>query len=123
MPAAFSVFYKYLHDNEEHVGPAGLFALDDGPGEQEHPVVLATPDGAHAMGVFSPGLPQHGIGYGRFRFGSNPNNPSHTTKWNCVYRVTPLITPGSYRYFCLVVFGTTSEVTASVHALYSTYKR
>jgi hypothetical protein len=64
MPAEFSRFLTFE--------PArGLQPLSDGPGEQHLPVVLATPDGAYAMGVYSPDQPAAGFpesGYGRFRF-------------------------------------------------------
>ena len=36
-------------------------------------------DDAYAIGVFSPQLPQEGIGYGRFTF-------PDVNKWNCVFR-------------------------------------
>jgi hypothetical protein len=31
-----------------------MLALSDGPGEQDLPVVLATSDGKHALGLFTP---------------------------------------------------------------------
>jgi hypothetical protein len=53
-PPGFSRFWKY------DAGAEKLRPLDDGPGEQGAPVVLATPTGSHAMGVYSPEQPSPG---------------------------------------------------------------
>jgi len=76
-------------------------------GEQARPVILATPGGAHAMGVWSPGLPQNGGGYGRFEFPS-------VVKWNCVYREWDLRKGNTYRYLCYVAVGTLEEVKSAL---------
>jgi hypothetical protein len=60
MPAEFSRFLAYDPSTRQAA------ALGDGPGEQPLPVILSTPSGGHAMGVFSPERPAPG--YGRFRF-------------------------------------------------------
>lgn len=79
MPAEFSVF---------EVLPAGSTEpqpVDDGPGEQSHPLLFSTPDGRYAMGIFAAermsGLA--GPTFGRFRFPGEK-----VVKWNCVYRTT-----------------------------------
>jgi hypothetical protein len=72
-------------------------------GEQPLPVILATPDRAHAMGVWSPGLPQRGLGYGVFEF-------RDVMKWNCVYREREVAAGATYRYRCYVAVGTLDEV-------------
>jgi hypothetical protein len=98
MPPDFSRFWKYD-------GAAGtMLPLDDGPGEQAMPVVLATSSGSHAMGVYSP---EPSPGYGRWRFG-----PERVVKWNCVFRVRDPkgIRPGDYRYRMFVVVGTLEDV-------------
>jgi hypothetical protein len=78
-------------------------------GEQALPIVLATPDGAYAMGVYSPQLPQGGMGYGRFDFGT-------VEKWNCVFREVD-IKPQPYRFECYVVLGTVREVEDTMFRL------
>lgn len=77
MPPEFDTFLRLLPDGSlEEIGP--------GPGEQSHPVILATADGRHAMGVWSPtksrttGRPPT---YGRFAF-----PVEKVVKWNCVVR-------------------------------------
>ncbi len=101
MPAVFSRFWKY--DGAKQA----FRPLDDGPGEQADPVVLATAKGSHAMGVYSP---DPSPGYGRFRFG-----PERVVKWNCVFRVNEPqgIKPHDYHYRMFVVVGTLDDVRSA----------
>ncbi|MFM8469029.1 MAG: hypothetical protein ACKODH_03515 [Limisphaerales bacterium] len=106
MPPEFSVFSQF-NPNTGKLEP-----LTDGPGEIPRPVVLATKDGRHAMGIFAPPQPQPGTalpGYGRWRF------PTHrVVKWNCVFRVRDGggLRTGDFSYRMLVPFGSTTEVEA-----------
>ena len=116
MPPAFSKFYRY-----DPVKQA-LQALSDGPGEQAHPVVLATADGNHAMGAFSPDQPSKGFehaGYGRWRF-----EKERVVKWNCVFRVRDKagVKAGEYAYRNFVIVGTVAEVTRDMKALHAMFK-
>jgi hypothetical protein len=108
MPAAFSRF-RALDPVAGSLTP-----LSDGPGEQGRPVVLATPSGSHAMGVYSPERPAPG--YGRFRFAAERVN-----KWNCVSRVRARapagVPPGPYRYRVFVAVGTLDDVRRTLTAL------
>lgn len=111
MPPEFSRFYTYRPKKGE------LVPLDDGPGEQEFPVVFATPDGAHAMGVFSPDQPSKGFekaGYGRFRFVRE-----RVVKWNCVFRVVNArgMPGGDYRFRCFVIVGALEDVRQTLGGL------
>jgi hypothetical protein len=111
MPAEFGRFWLLLPACGE------LKALDDGPGEQEHPVIFATTEGTHAMGVFSPDQPSRGfetVGYGRFRF-----KDENVVKWNCVFRVRDEagIAPGEYRFRLFVAVGTQEDVRQALTAL------
>ncbi len=91
--------------------------LDDGPGEQGKPVALATADGGHAMGVYSPDQPSTGFeaaGYGRFRF-----RAERVVKWNCVFRERELrgIRPGDHRFRMFVAVGTLDDVRRTIGTL------
>lgn len=115
MPADFAKFWKFT--------PAtGLLEpLDDGPGEQSQPVVLATTDGSHAMGVYSPQQPSNGYeqaGYGRFRFAAEK-----VTKWNCVFRVRngDGIAAGDYKYRMFVAIGSLEDVRAALVKLHAEF--
>jgi hypothetical protein len=117
MPAKFRRFWKY------EAGSGELKPLDDGPGEQEHPVVLATTSGSHAMGVYSPDQPSRSFekaGYGRFRF-----RDEKVVKWNCVFRVRDSkgIEPGDYRYRMFVIVGSLEDVRTTLQALHREFKR
>ena len=108
MPAEFARFWKF--------SPAtGLLEpLDDGPGEQSQPVILATADGSHAMGVYSPQQPSRGYeqaGYGRFRFAAEK-----VTKWNCVFRVRNRDggAAGDDKYRVFVAIGTLDDVRGAL---------
>ncbi len=105
MPPDFSRFWKFARD------PGELQPLDDGPGEQSAPVVIATPSGSHAMGAYSP---DHSQGYGRFRFKAEKVN-----KWNCVFRVRDPegIDAGEYAYRMFVVVGTLDDVGRTLKRL------
>ena len=107
MPADFSSFLGFDADK-------GLVPLSDGPGEQRLPVALSTPDGKFAMGVYSPSLPQEGVGYGRFRFVKQK-----VVKWNAVYRIRQKagIPAGDYRFDNYVIVGTRQIVEDSLRSL------
>ena len=104
--------------------PTGeLAALSDGPGETPRPVVLATANGAHAMGIFAP--PQNaphttGPTFGRFRFSAEK-----VVKWNCVFRVRDDagITPGEYPFRMFVIVGDVATVADSLRALHREFAR
>jgi len=106
MPEKFNTFYEFNPQTGR------LQPLSYGPGEIKNPVVLATPDGKFAMGIFSPPqkLPDtHGPNYGRWNFAD-----AKVVKWNCVYRVRNEqgIHSGDYSYRMLVPVGTLAEVEA-----------
>ena len=111
MPEEFSRFWTFD-------GTTGrMLPLDDGPGEQELPVALATASGSHAMGVYSP---EPSPGYGRFRF-----KDDHVNKWNCVFRVRDpvAIRRGEYRFRTFVVVGTLEDVRRSLERLRTEFRR
>jgi hypothetical protein len=117
MPPAFSKFWTFDPATQK------LAPLSDGPGEQQHPVILSTPDKKHAMGVWSPGLPAKEfkpIGYGRFRFASQK-----VVKWNCVFRISHprALRPGDYSFKCYVLVGSLKNVTATMTELHRRFSR
>ena len=98
-----------------------LQPLDDGPGEQNRPVVFSTESGGHAMGIFSPDQPSRGYegaGYGRFRF-----RAEKVVKWNCVFRVRDEngVKSGEYSYRMFVPIGTREDVRLALAALHKEF--
>ena len=118
MPIEFETFWKLNPQSGE------LESLDDGPGEQQQPVVLATPNGLHAMGVFSPDQPSRGFekaGYGRFRFPG-----AKVVKWNCVFRVRDAmngIAPKDYSFRNFIAVGDLATVKSSLIELHREFAR
>lgn len=117
MPPVFSIFVTFDPKTQK------LTPLTDGPGEQQYPVILSTPDKKHAMGVWSPAQPAKGfehVGYGRFRF-----KAQKVVKWNCVFRVNhPKALPsGEYPYQCYVLVGSLQNVTDTMTRLHRHYLR
>lgn len=113
MPPDFSTFWKW------NPGTGELEPLDDGPGEQAWPVVLATADGRYAMGVYAPpgaGPGADRVGYGRFRFVAEK-----VVKWNCVFRVgdNAGLKPGAYSYGMFVPIGTLDDVQDALRVLHA----
>ena len=109
MPARFDTFYRF--------DPASgrMESLSDGPGEQEQPVVLATSDGEHALGLFTPQAGVAGLkgpGYGRWRFASE-----HVTKSNVVFRQENA-SAGAHAFLVYTVFGSLEDVKSSLAKLY-----
>lgn len=113
MPAEFSTFWKY------NPKTAKLESLSDGPGEQAWPIVMATPDGSHALGVFSPHQPSKGfetVGYGRWRL-----KEDKVVKWNCVFRIKDTDKPiptGRHTFWCTLAVGDLATVTSTLKKLH-----
>jgi hypothetical protein len=106
LPPEFDTFWQFNPQTQK------LQPLPDGPGEINHPVVLATADGRHAMGIFAPPQAQPsttGPTYGRWRF-----KAERVVKWNCVFRVRKAegLPTGDYSYRMLVPLGTRDDVEA-----------
>lgn len=108
MPSEFSTFWKVSTTDGR------LLRLDDGPGEQSDPVILATKDHRFAMGAVSMGNPQwidSAPGYGRFRFPTE-----NVVKWNVVFRhrQLPRITQNKASFRVLVMVGTLEQVRSLI---------
>ena len=110
MPWEFQQFLRWNPEQKK------LVPLDKQSGEQPFPVVLATEDGKHAMGVVSlrKSKGMTGPGYGRFYF---PNDK--VVKWNCVYRMQDKdgLQAGDYSFRMLVPFGTVAEVENTIKSI------
>jgi hypothetical protein len=111
MPATFSEELRFDAKN------GMLLAVPRQNGEIRDPIVLSTPSGSHAMGVFTPDRPPAGqppVGYGRFKF-----DREKVLKWNCVFRrrqAEPL-KPGDYSFQLYVVIGTREDCRRTLAAL------
>jgi hypothetical protein len=110
MPIRFGTFYRFDPATDR------MEPLSDGPGEQAWPVILATDDGMHALGLFTPqtaGAGLAGPGYGRWRFAW-----ARVTKSNVVFRLRNAAA-GPHRFLVYTAFGTLDDVRSSLIRLYS----
>lgn len=108
MPPEFSKFYTFDVKNRATT----VVPLDDGPGEQDKPVIMSTPDGGWAMGVYSPDSPQQTYptaGYGRWRH-------HDTVKWNNVFRIPN--PAGTYRFKTYIAVGSLENVRVSIQQIH-----
>lgn len=109
MPIAFRRFHALS------LVDGNLSDLDDGPGEQQHPVIVSTADGKYAMGALAVAAPVgeswSGPTYGRFAF-----DAQKVTKWNVVSRLRDrhTVPAGDYSFQVLVVVGSLPEVHATL---------
>lgn len=89
------------------------------PGEQQKPLIVATPDGTTAMGAWSPELPQVGNpgGYGKFAF-PHADATWSTNKWNIVFRHGPLAAGSIVSHRAYLVVGSLDDVRVAMKQLY-----
>lgn len=111
MPAIFGDEFRF------DAKTATLIPLPRKDGEIRDPIVLSTPSGSHAMGVFTPDRPPAGqppVGYGRFDF-----ERDNVVKWNCVFRLrqSEPLKPGDYSFQLYVVIGTREDCRRTLAAL------
>lgn len=85
---------------------AGQFPAGSNVGEQNLPIILATSNGSHAIGIYSP---ERGARYGYFNFTAHHG----TAKSNIVIRRDNL-NAGSHRYISYIAVGTVQDVVASL---------
>lgn len=123
MPAEFSKFYTL-----DVKGTKALAAILPCPNyttcspEQPLPLIFATTDGNHAMGIYNRGLPQPNYaaaGVGRWQF-TGPWTGQSVVKWNNVYRYNGSITAGTpYTYTGYVIVGNLNAVKLQMQYLYN----
>jgi len=78
------------------------------------PPILATRDGAYAMGAYS----AEAVRYYSILGTDNPIPADRTNKWNIVVREEPVL-GGTYKYRSFVIVGTLDQVQAAMDALYA----
>lgn len=106
MTLRFNKIYSYNTDN------GNLERLGWEPmGEQLYPLVVATEDNAHAMGIYTLSSYEKIPSYGRFDFSAHGSY-----KWNTVHRISPL-TKGTYSFTHFVAFGTVQEVQDAMNKI------
>lgn len=111
MPFEFSQFFALRGQGFQWI------PLDEGPGEQDSPIVFSTPDKRFAMGVVlvgGGGEGYEGPGYGRFIF-----REEKVVKWNCVmrFRDATEIRQRKHSFRVMLVVGELPDVEAGIVAI------
>jgi hypothetical protein len=114
-PRKFTKSIYYNLTTSESIQPTGV------QGEQQHPVILYSEDENHAIGIYSPQLPQNYygnlVGYGWF----GDSGFFAFNKANCVFR-SKNVKPNSYNFQCMYAVGTLKEVKETLVILNNVYK-
>lgn len=111
LPKTFDTFYSYdprsRRSQRLKAGPDG--------GRTSAPIIIATRDGQHAMGVFSPRIarsPLNQAYYAYFYFAKG----GATAKWSCVFAEPQIRAGAVLNYSCPVAVGTLEEVKSAFAA-------
>jgi len=111
----FNTLFQYNQDSQT------LSQTNELPnGEYNKPIVISTPDGQYAMGIYSPEIPKNqiwGQGYGQFQFPKNQG----TLKWNFVRRILNIQTNTTYTFISYICIGTLENVRYTLSQLIITY--
>lgn len=116
----FTAFYTYNDATQSLTQLSSTLPA----GEQGKPLVLSTPNGSHAMGVWSPSLPQPSfptIGYGQFRFPGGAESQA-TMKWNAVYRTGAVAAGTTLNYTTYIAVGSRENVRVTLAQLYAAWR-
>ncbi|WP_324806676.1 hypothetical protein SH584_09680 [Sphingomonas sp. LY29] len=111
LPARFNSFYSYEPATRRLVrleaNTAGAMVMA--------PVIIATADRRHAMGVISPDIHRRGFDrsyYAYFAFSGKEG----ASKWSCVFNESNIPAGQALRYRCPIAVGTVAEVVAALDA-------
>lgn len=112
--AEFNTFFQYNQSSQTLTQTNNL-----ANGEYNKPIIISTPDGQYAMGIYSPEIPKNeiwGQGYGQFQF---PNQG--TSKWNFVRRILNIQQNTTYTFKSYICVGTLENVRYTLSQLTSIY--
>jgi len=111
LPRNFNTFYSYDPRSRRL---EQLRAGTDGK-RTTTPVIIATRDGRHAMGVYAPAITEsksdHAY-YAYFYF----SDGGATAKWSCVFGEFKIRAGTTFRYSCPIAVGSVQEVAAAFDA-------
>jgi hypothetical protein len=112
----FNHYYLYNPQTGELIEPKSQPPTDAWSFELEGhlPPILATEDGAYAMGAYS----AEPVRYYSILATDNPNPDDRTNKWNIVAHEEPALAL-AYSYRSFVIVGTLEEVQAGMRELYA----
>ncbi|MGH1571426.1 hypothetical protein ACRAWG_12900 [Methylobacterium sp. P31] len=110
VPAEFSEAWSF------DPGTGALTRLDSALRDQPRPVILAMPEGSHAVAVWSPGPPAQEAGAPRPGFTAQPFEGA--TRLGCAFRVAQAAA-GAHDFACYALVGSLSDVRGALRSLTS----
>lgn len=108
VPAEFSAAWRF------DPSTGGLAPLGPGAGEQPDPVILATPEGSHALAVWAPGPPEQEPDAPRPGFAVAPE--AGANRLSCRFRLANAAA-GAHDFACYALVGTLADVRAALRSL------
>ncbi|MCJ2133023.1 hypothetical protein MKK69_02900 [Methylobacterium sp. J-026] len=108
VPAEFTEAWRF------DPATGGLDRLDSAPGERPQPVILALPEGSHALGIWSPAPPAGEADAPRAGFAIRP--VPGATRLSCVFRVAQAAS-GAHDFACYALVGSLTDVRAALRSL------
>ncbi|MDE4910553.1 hypothetical protein PQI07_07520 [Methylobacterium sp. 092160098-2] len=108
VPAEFSSAWRF------DPASGGIAPLDPEPGERPDPVILATPEGSHALAVWAPGPPEQEPDAPRPGFAVDAE--AGANRLSCRFRVTHAAA-GAHAFACYALVGSLADVRAALRTL------
>jgi len=108
VPAEFSTAWRF------DPASGGIAPLDPGPGARPDPVILATPEGSHALAVWAPGPPEQEPDGPRPGFAVEAE--AGANRLSCRFRVANAAA-GSHDFACYALVGALADVRAALRSL------
>ena len=108
VPADFSAAWRF------DPATGGIAPLDPGAGERPDPVILATPEGSHALAVWAPGPPEQEPDAPRPAFAVAPE--AGANRLSCRFRLAKAAA-GAHDFACYALVGALADVRAALRSL------
>lgn len=81
------------------------------------PVIIADASGKYALGIYSPELPQNGVGYGLTN-GTNFTDGTSFSSWNCIMWNNFSTVSTSFQHTCYIAVGALGSVVNDIQELH-----
>jgi len=108
VPAEFTEAWRF------DPATGALDRLDPAPGDRAQPVILALPEGSHAIGIWSPAPPEGDAVAPRASFAIRP--VAGGTRLSCEFRVAQAAA-GAQDFACYALVGTLADVRSALRSL------
>jgi hypothetical protein len=108
VPAEFSEAWSFDR------GTGTVSRLDPADGDQQRPVILAMPEGSHALAFWSPNPPAQEADAPRPAFAVRPG--ADTTRLSCAFAVAHAAS-GAHEFACYALVGTLADIRAALRSL------